>query len=68
MGEGSGVATSCGVGRRCDSALTLLWLRCRQAAAAMIQPLTWEFPYATGVGLKRKKKLKKKKLLLTKAR
>ena len=34
----------------------LLWLWCRPAAAAPIGPLTWEFPYAAGVALKRKKK------------
>ena len=27
---------------------TLLWLWCRPAAIALIQPLTWEPPYATG--------------------
>ena len=39
---------SCGVGCRCDLDPTLLWLCCRQAAAASIQPLPWELPYATG--------------------
>ena len=42
----------CGVGR---------WLWCRPAAAALIQPLSWELPYAAGVALKSKKKKKKKK-------
>ena len=37
----------------------LLWLWCRSAAAALIQPLAWELPYAAGVALKRKKKLHK---------
>jgi len=37
----------------------LLWLRCRPAAAAPIQPLGWELPYAAGAALKRKKKNKK---------
>ena len=36
--------------RRCCE----LW--CRPAAAALIQPLAWELPYATGMALKRKKK------------
>ena len=35
--------------------LLSLWLWCRPAAAALIQPLTWELPYATRVALKRKK-------------
>ena len=37
----------------------LLWLWHRLAAAAPIQPLAWELPYATGVALKRQKKKKK---------
>ena len=36
----------------------LLWLWCRPAAVALIQPLTWELPHATGVALKCKKKKK----------
>ena len=47
---------SCGVGCRCILDLALLWLWCRMAAAALIQPLAWEPPYATGVVLKKKKK------------
>ena len=31
----------------------LLWLWCRSAAAAPIQPLAWEPPYASGAALKR---------------
>ena len=38
----------------------LLWLWCRAAAAALIRPLTWEPPDATGAALKRQKKKKKK--------
>jgi len=34
----------------------LLWLWCRLAAVAPIQPLAWEPPYAVGVALKSKKK------------
>ena len=52
---------SCGVGRRGGSDLALLWLWCRPAAIAPIQPLAWELPYATDVALKRQKKKKKKK-------
>ena len=33
----------------------LLWLWCRPAAAAPIQPLAWELPYTSGVVLKRQK-------------
>ena len=32
----------------------LLWLWYRLAAAALIRPLAWELPYATGVALKKK--------------
>ena len=46
MGEGSGVAVSCGVGRR-------------PAAVALIQQrLAWELPYVACAALKRKKKKK----------
>ena len=50
---------SCGVGRRRGSDLALLWLWRRPMAAALILPLAWEPPYATGVALTkdRKKKL-----------
>ena len=37
---------SCGVGRTLGSDLTLLWLWCRPAAAALIRPLAWKLPYA----------------------
>ena len=49
-----------GVGHRGGSDPALLWLWCRPAAAALIQPLAWELPYAVGVALKRKKKKKVK--------
>jgi len=48
----TGVAMSCGVGRRRGSDLALLWLCCRLAATALIQPLAWELPFARGVALK----------------
>ena len=44
----------------------MLWPWRRPAAAAMIQALAWEPPYATGAAGKRtqkKKKKKKKKLM-----
>ena len=53
---------SCGVSRRLDSELALLWLWCRQAATAPIRSLAWELPYATGAALKSKKKKKAEKL------
>ena len=49
---------SCGLGHRHGSDLELL---CKPAAIALIQPLAWEHPYATGVAPKRQKKKKKKK-------
>ena len=56
VGQGPGVAVSCGVGHRqgSDPVLPCLW--CRLVAAALIGPLAWEPPYAVGVTLKRKKK------------
>ena len=51
----------CSVGHRCGSDPALLWLWYRLAAAALIRPLAWELPYATGAALKRPKKGKKKK-------
>ena len=55
MGQGPGVAVSCGVGRRRGLDLALLWLWGRPAAAALIGPLAWEPSYAAGVALKRQK-------------
>ena len=34
--------------------LDLMWLWCRPAGVAPIQPLAWELPYATGAALKSK--------------
>ena len=42
----SGIAVSCGVGRRCGSDPALLWLWRRPVATAPIRPLAWEPPYA----------------------
>ena len=47
----------CGVVHRQGSEPMLLW--CRAAAAALIQPLACEPPYAVGTALKRQKKMKK---------
>ena len=33
----------------------LLWLWCRLAPVASIQPLAWELPYATSMALKRRR-------------
>ena len=50
------MALSCGViGLRHCSDPTLLWLWCRSAAAALIQPLAWDPPYAIGAALKSQK-------------
>ena len=58
VGPGSGVALSCGVGRRLGSDPTLLWLWYRPPATGLIPPLAWEPPYATGAAQKRKKNLR----------
>ena len=51
---------SFGVGHRRNLDLTLMWLWCRLAGAALIRPLAWEPPYATGKALKIKQKNQKK--------
>ena len=56
MGQRSGLAMKCGIGP--DPGL--LWLWRRLAAAAPIQPLAWELPYASSAALKSKKKERKK--------
>ena len=50
---------SCGSRHGLDPALLGLWRRL--AAAALMQRLAWELPYATGAALKRKNKKKKMK-------
>ena len=40
---------------QCVEDPALLWLWCRLAAAASIQSLAWEPPYAMGVALKKQK-------------
>ena len=42
----------------------LLWLWHKLAAAALIQPLAWELPYAAGAALKRQKTTRKRKNVL----
>ena len=42
----------------CGLDLALLWLWCRLAVVALIRPLAWKLPYATGMVLKRQKKSK----------
>ena len=61
MGEGSGVALSCGVGCRCGLDPAWLWLWCRPAATTRIQPLAWEPLYAAGAAREMVKRQKKKK-------
>ena len=45
---------------QCIRDLALLWLWCRPAATASVQPLAWEPPYAAGAALKRQKDTDKK--------
>ena len=47
------MAVSGGVGHRRSLDLGWLWLWCRLVAIALIGPLAWEPPYATGAALKR---------------
>ena len=49
---------SCGVGHRFSLDPELLWLLHRQAAAAQIQPLAWEPPYAPGAAKTKQNKTK----------
>ena len=51
---------SCGVGCRSGLDPAFLWLWCGLAAAALVEPLAWEPPYAASVALKSKKERKKK--------
>ena len=52
---------SCGAGCRRSWDPVLLWLRHRQVATALIEPLAWEPPYAVGATLEKAKRQKKKK-------
>ena len=51
-GSGTGIALSYDIGLRRSLEPALLWYR--PAAVALIQPLTWELPYAMGAVLKSK--------------
>ena len=53
----------CGVGciRSSDLAFLWLWLWCRPLATALIRPLAWEPPHASGMALEKTKKKDKKK-------
>jgi len=57
---------SCGIGRRHGLDRWLLWLWCRLAAVAMIQPLAWEPPYAVGGSPKKTKQKQNKTSDVTK--
>ena len=52
---------SCGVGHRRGSDPKLLCLWHRPVATALIRPLAWEPPYATGAALEKAKRKKKQK-------
>ena len=52
------VLTSCGVGCRGGSDVVFLWLGCRLAATALIRPLAWEPPYASGAAVEKAKRQK----------
>ena len=58
----SGIAVSCGVGRRCSSDLALLWLWHWPAAIPLIRSLAWVPPYAVGAALKGQKKKENEKI------
>ena len=55
------IRRNCGVGCRLSSDPELLWLWCRLAAIAPIQPLAWEAPKAKKKKKERKKERKKEK-------
>ena len=61
---GSISAASCTVGHRrgSDPVWLWLWLWHRPAVAALIHPLVWELPYATGAAIKIKKREKRERL------
>ena len=54
-GLGSSVTVNCSIVYRHGLDSALLWLWLRPAAVALIQPLAWEHPYASGAALKRQK-------------
>ena len=64
VGQGSGIAMSCGVGHRCSSDPELLWLRRRLVVTAPIRPLAWEPPHAMGAALENTERHTHKKVNL----
>jgi len=54
---------TCGVGHRCGSDPTLLWLWRRPVATAPIRPLAGEPPYAKGAALEKGKKIENKNIM-----
>ena len=50
------MAVSCSIGHRHGLDPVLLWLWYRPVAAALIQLLAWELPYAPGAALKTENK------------
>ena len=62
--QGSGIAVSCGVGRRRSSDPELQRLWCRPAATAPIKPLAWEPSCTVGAALQKTRKKKKSVALL----
>ena len=61
VGWGSGLALSCVVVRRRGSDSALLWPWHMPVATALVQTLTWAFPYVVGQALKSKRKRKERK-------
>ena len=64
--KGSGVAVSCGVGRRHSSDLAFLWLWCRLVATAPIwpQPGNLHMPWVKPLKKTKNRKRKKKKRII----
>ena len=54
----------CGVDRRCGPDPALLWLWWSPAAAAPIQLLAWETPYASGTALKKVLRMEREEYFL----
>ena len=54
---------SYGAGHRCDSDPMLLWLWCRLEATALIRPIAWEPPHASGAALEKTKTNKQKSVM-----
>ena len=59
--KGSGIAVTCGVGRRWSLDPMLLWLWYRPAATALIRSLVWEHPYVMDAALEKRQKDKRGK-------